>query len=302
MLRRLKNGILHNRLRLLKDYNYKSIDISIIKILYDYILDRKISNNEAKNILLSIKERHLSKKQLIAELVLSPEFLRNSIQHAQDFHLNFIHFARIKMVSTLIPEAKNIVDLGGANCSIYEMGYPYKFKNISIVDLPPQERHEMYKERKLKPIVTPQGPIHIVLCSMTDLSAFGDNTIDLVWSGQSIEHITEEDSKIVYKEVMRILRRNGYFCLDTPNRLLTEIHTGNKAIFINPDHKIEYYPSHIRQNLVNAGFKIIEEYGICEMRNTHKTKKIDYADFIIGNPISSDVNSSYIQYYKSQKR
>src|ERR1700733_8584868 len=112
--------------------------------------------------------------------------------------------------------------------------------------------------------------------------------------GPAIEHISEADSFAVYREVKRILRPNGHFCLDTPNRNLTEIHTTG---WIHPEHQVEYKPEHLRRNLIEAGFQIDLELGLCEMLGTWRTKIFDYADFFMGGALSSTVDGSYIQYY-----
>ena len=218
--------------------------------------------------------------------------------HALVHHLHFIHNARIKMVMTLLPEARTIIDLGGANWPLYLI-YPFNFDNMTIIDLSPDMRHEMYKNIKLDEKITEKGKVFVSYSNMTDLSYFLDNSIDLVWIGQGIEHITEKESFIVFNEVKRVLKPKGYFCLDTPNRLLTKIHTAWRGgDFINPDHKIEYTPEHLKHNLKISGFKIIEEKGICDMPNTIKSGEFDYKDFILGSPITDDVNSAYIQFYR----
>lgn len=267
-----------------------------IRRIYDFILSAA-ENESAESI-----EKIRVSKELFYQLYLSPEFIQKTADKAIDFHLYFIHQARIKMVMTLLPASKVIVDLGGANGSIVDMGYPYAFEKITVIDLPPEDRCEMYKGIQMKPRETANGPIYVSYGSMTDLSIFPDNSVDLVWSGESIEHITEEDSKKVFAEAKRILRKKGHFCLDTPNRLLTEIHTAWRGgDYIHPEHKKEYYPDHLRRNLIDAGFKIAEERGVCEMPNTWKTRNFDYRDFVLGNPLPYNVDSAYIQFYKCIK-
>jgi len=208
-----------------------------------------------------------------------------------------IHNARVKLVATQLPQADVIVDLGGAAGSLYDMGYPYNFKKLIIVDLPPDDRHEMYRGLELKNRDTPQGPIYTLLTSMTDLSTIPSNSTDLVWSGQSIEHITRKEAKLMYQEVIRILRPGGHFCLDTPNRLLTEIHVAGPQ-WVHPEHKIEYYPSTLQADLRNAGFTIADQLGVVEMINTRRAGSIDYRDFYIGSGLSTNLEGSYAQYYK----
>ena len=210
-------------------------------------------------------------------------------------------FAADSVLSSCLPAAKVIVDLGGAASSIYEMGYPYEFDMITNVDLPPDDRHDMYRDLPDNNRITPQGPIRTLLTNMTDLGAIESGSVDLVWSGQSIEHITEADSKLVYAEVLRILKPGGSFCLDTPNRALTEIHIGNDD-WIHPEHKIEYYPAHLQRNLTRAGFEIVDKLGLIEMVNTKRLGRIDYRDFYLSAGINSFPELSYIQYYHCRPR
>jgi predicted SAM-dependent methyltransferase len=278
------------------------MNIKKIRLLYDIMFDRKISLKDAKTIIKRIHSGQQSERQFLSELLLSTEFLKISLKNVIELHLYLVHSARLKMVSSLLPEARNIVDLGGANGSIFEMGYPFKFEKIIVVDLPPKERWGMYKEIELRSKDTPNGPIFVHFGNMIDLSFLDDESIDLVWSGESIEHISPDDGKIMVREAFRILKKGGYFCLDTPNRYITEIHTRwNGGGYIHPEHKIEYYPEILQKILTDEGFKIIEKRGICEMKNTYETKIFDYADYIFGNHLPYDINSAYIQFYKCQK-
>ncbi len=120
------------------------------------------------------------------------------------------------MVMTLLPASKIIVDLGGANGSIVDMGYPYAFEKITVIDLPPEDRCEMYKGIQMKPRETANGPIYVSYGSMTDLGIFPDNSVDLVWSGESIEHISEDDSRKVFAEAKRILKKRVSSALILP--------------------------------------------------------------------------------------
>jgi SAM-dependent methyltransferase len=274
-----------------------------IKFLNKIIVNKKISSKTTSEIAKRLDAGDLSDEQYFLELILSAEFLSTCRKNAIDYHLYFIHHARLKLVATLLPKAGIILDLGGANGSIYDMGYPYKFDQIVVVDLPPENRTEMYKDLSLRSKVTPNGPIDIHFGDMSDLSFVSDNSVDLVWSGESIEHISEEAGTKMIDEAFRVLKPGGYFCLDTPNRLMTEIHTKDADVeFIHPEHKIEYYPKKLQKKLKKAGFKIRDKRGICEMRNTSKSKEIDYTDFILGNPLPYDIDTSYMQYYACQKR
>jgi SAM-dependent methyltransferase len=227
-----------------------------------------------------------------------PEYVRWATKHAIDIHLVMNHNARVKLVANYLPEARVIVDLGGAAGSIYAMGYPYKFDRLINVDLPPVDRHDMYRNLKMDDVQTPNGPISTLLTSMDDLHDIPSCSVDLVWSGQSMEHITEEQGRRVCGEVLRILKPGGQFCLDTPNGLMTEIHLAGSAPFIHPEHKIEYRPAHLQSLLRECGFTIVEALGVCEMIRTKRQGSIDYRDFYASAGVNTNVDGSYIQYYR----
>ena len=121
------------------------------------------------------------------------------------------------------------------------MGYPYSFERLTIIEPPRAARHDIYRDvvtDDADRVATPQGEVRYHFSSMADLSAFPEQSVDLVFSGESIEHVTRTDVENVLREVRRILKPDGSFCFDTPNRAVTEIQCPES--FINPDHKHEY--------------------------------------------------------------
>jgi hypothetical protein len=103
-------------------------------------------------------------------------------QKAMNNHLHLIHQARIKMVSHLLPKGEYILDLGGANCPLYKMKYPHSFQKLTLIDLPPDQRHEYYKDIIIDN-KSSSGKVVIRYTDMTTLSDIEDNSIDFVWSG-----------------------------------------------------------------------------------------------------------------------
>lgn len=265
---------------------------------HKYLMGNAISANKAQLITRRLNSNGHDLQHYLVELFLSSEFLDISIKKSMSFHLYYAHHARLQLVSSHLPAAKRIVDLGGANGSIYEMGYPHKFNEIIVVDLPPDDRDPMYKDLDLRPKTTPNGKIKVHFGDMTNLSFIPDSSVDLVWSGESIEHVDEEGGKRMVREAYRILKPGGSFCLDTPNRLITQIHTSG---FIHPEHKLEYYPEQLRKILVESGFEIVEARGIREMPKTSSSGVFHYSDYVLGPSISSNVTESYMQYYHCKK-
>jgi len=269
-----------------------------VQTLYEWLLSREASSAEIDTAVSGLTENRISRQQFAAQLVLSAEYMKKQTEQALPCHLYHIHSARIRMVRTLLPPADVIVDLGGANGSIYDMNYPYPFKRITVVDLPREDRHVMYQDIPMEERLTDQGPIHVLLRSMVDLAPIADSSVDLVWSGQSIEHISREDARTLLAETHRILKPGGNFCLDTPNRLLTRLHTAwCGGGFIHPEHKYEYEPAELRDELGRAGFVVMRSKGVCAMPSTVAKQSFDYSDFVLGDPLTDDVESSYIQFF-----
>lgn len=222
-------------------------------------------------------------------------------RRAMHEHLSLIHAARVELVQTLLPQAEHILDLGGANSPLYRMGYPHSFSKLTMIDLPVDERHELFKDAVIDD-VSNKGEVVVHYGDMTSLDSFADESIDFVWSGQSIEHVPPDAGEKMCREAFRVLKSGGAFCLDTPNRLVTEIHTKNiGGGFIHPEHCIEYTPEQLGHILEGVGFTILKSLGLCEMVETVATGQFKYSDFLIGRRISENINGSYIQYFHCVK-
>ena len=61
------------------------------------------------------------------------------------------------------------------------MGYPYPFDELVIIDLPSEDRHQIYRSTdSRREVESALGPVHYRYHSMTDLSGFDDGSVDLV--------------------------------------------------------------------------------------------------------------------------
>jgi predicted SAM-dependent methyltransferase len=207
-----------------------------------------------------------------------------------------IHAGRSQFVKSL-PRASRIVDIGGTHLArpegaLFWLGYPYRFEELTIIDLHPDERHALYKAG-LNPdrVETDLGPVRYRYHSMTDLSAFADSSVDLVYSGQSFEHVTPEDGQIVLKEVMRVLRPGGHLALDTPNARVTRI---QQEAFIDPDHKVEYTYPELRDLLEQAGFVIDSARGLNLAQNSVETGVFDGDEVAGHSGLFDEIESCYI--------
>ncbi len=274
-----------------------------VSLTYQVILGRRGSSEEVAHNAERIRAGKISKNHLLYTMYQSQEFVINT-WGGLDFWL-VVHRARL-IVAAQLPKAERIVDLGGScegspQGALLMFGYPYTFKSLSIVELPREQRHETYTEicgEYSDVIQTPQGPVNYVYTSMTDLSAFEDATIDLVYAGQSIEHVTADEAVTVLSEVHRILKPGGHFCFDTPNRNVTKLEFPN---YIVDDHKYEYTHAELIALIEGNGFAVREAKGLVLMdRSVHEGRFID-TEVLGRDRLYDDIESCFLLYYKAQK-
>ena len=119
------------------------------------------------------------------------------------------------------------------------------------------------------------GPVEFAFHSMVDLARYDDASFDLVYSGQSIEHVTESDGDRVVREAFRVLAPGGWFCLDTPNGPVWRLRSNEP---MNHDHKIEYSAGELVGKLERGGFEVTECKGLNLMRAGVALKTFDEAE------------------------
>jgi SAM-dependent methyltransferase len=227
---------------------------------YQVLLQREPDREGEVHFLDQLRSGAITRRQFLEQLRVSEEFrLRLPLTDV----LGSLHLSRCEFVRSL-PKAGRILDLGGTHLSsasgaFVNLGYPYRFERLVIVDLPPDERHELYRAEAFGAVESPLGPVEYRYGSMTDLSMFADGEFDLVYCGQAIEHVTDEEGNLVVKQAMRVLAPGGWFCLDTPNGRVCRL---QQQDLINPDHKVEYTHAELSAKLLRAGFGIVQAWGL----------------------------------------
>ncbi len=124
------------------------------------------------------------------------------------------------------------------------------------------------------------GPVDFAFHSMTELDRYGDSSFDLIYSGQSIEHITEGEGRRMLREAHRVLAPDGWLCLDTPNGPVWRLRSDD---LMNPDHKLEYSADQLRSMLEESGFRVLEAKGLNYMGEAFTRGEFDEAE-ASGNP------------------
>jgi SAM-dependent methyltransferase len=232
-----------------------------VRMAFNVILDREPDAAGGTDYTARLARGELSRHGVAQALAHSEEFRRRV--PIADVLLS-MHVSRSEFVAGL-PRASRILDLGGthqglADGALVHLGYPYEFEQLVVVDLPVEERHEIYRRgSKGATVQSELGPVEFAFHSMVDLSPYADGSFDLVYSGQSIEHVTETEGDTVLREVFRVLAPGGWFCLDTPNGPVWRLRS---VELMNDDHEIEYSRPQLQSKLEACGFVVTEAKGL----------------------------------------
>ena len=236
-----------------------------VRMAFNVILDREPDPAGGAEYTHKLARGELSRRGVAEALAHSEEFRRRvPIGNV----LLSMHVSRSEFVAGL-PPARRILDLGGthqgfADGALVHLGYPYPFEKLVVVDLPVEERDEIYQGGSSgAPVVSELGPVEFAFHSMADLGRYGAASFDLVYSGQSIEHVSEDDGDRVLREAFRVLSPGGWLCLDTPNGPVWRLRS---AAPMNHDHKIEYAAGELVAKVERAGFAVAECKGLNLMR------------------------------------
>jgi SAM-dependent methyltransferase len=275
-----------------------------LQAAYRTFLKREIDDEGLNYYLHALQRKSITRQAVLTSIIQSSEFKR---VHGFPIHpADAVHQSRMMLFQQYLPPAQVIVDLGGAahdhpEGALLAMGYPHRPHEIIIVDLPPADRIDGAERAELsQEMVTEDGiRVSYLYRSMADLSPIADQSVDLVVSGESIEHVSESDVDLVCQEVYRILKPGEYFCLDTPNAALTRLQSPNELI--HPEHKKEYYVHELKDKLEHWGFKIVEAKGICPMPQSLQSGVFDFAEMIRNIGLSENPEEGYLFYLKAIK-
>lgn len=201
-----------------------------------------------------------------------------------------------------------ILDIGGVTPNnprgaLLTMGYPHHFDTLFVVDVPPKgSLEQMASCEKYDVVKTELGQIKYRYTDMGRLHelGFNDGFFDLIWMGQSVEHIKEADFDFILPFIFKYLKPKGFFCLDTPNRRVTSLQAGDR--YIHPEHRIEYYVPDMLDKLKENGFAIVETLGIGLAENMLKANVFVPSEILERFWLNAKPDESYLFYVKSQKR
>ena len=267
-----------------------------VRLAYNVMLERDPDEMAITTFLHWLQAGEITRQEMVSAISYSDEFARYTAYRELG---PSVHYGRELFIRSL-PPARRILDLGGssryiASGAFVSLGYPYAFDELVIVELPSGERHEHYADVKEgEEVTTHLGPVRYRYHSMVDLSDYPDDSFDLVYSGQTIEHVSESDGDEVLSEVRRILAPGGHLALDTPNGRVCRL---QQADFIDPDHKVEYTHPQMAAKLADAGFGIHRQHGLNYAGKSVATGVFDLEDTAARRGLYDDLESCYILAY-----
>ena len=274
--------------------------------VYRACLHREPDPGGLRRYLEQLESNTLDWEGVLRAVLGSEEFLsQQEARSSEDRAMHSLHGARMILFRELLPCAEVVVDLGGASSddpegALFALGYPHAPRDLTIVDLPPDERFLRSGRATPQALKAARGTrIRYLYGSMGDLRSIADSSVDLVVSGESIEHVSEDEADRVFREALRILKPEGHFCLDTPNARLTRIQSpGN---LIHPEHQKEYRVSELVDKLTRHGFHIATVKGICPMPDSLATGRFDLNEMARNRRLSDDPEEGYLFFIDAVK-
>lgn len=274
---------------------------SFVRRAYQMILRREADAAGLHQYTSRLDRGEMTRDEVIDALIDSAEFFFAFDDRSNNLAL---HLGRCQFASRL-PAARRILDLGGTALdepagALVMLGYRHQFERLVVVDLPSEERHTLYAEglSRTDTFQSALGPVEYRYHSMTELGDYPDASFDLVYSGQSIEHITESEADRVIAEVHRVLAPGGWFCLDTPNGPVCRLHS---TALINPDHKVEYSHPELATKLAAAGFTIEWAGGIGHMGGSLARGSFSFREPVRNWAVYPDPEMCYLLAYHCRR-
>jgi SAM-dependent methyltransferase len=267
-----------------------------LDVVYELVLSREPDPVGTQSNLHELEQGTITPQVLANRAVASSEWW--SFSPFPELGIS-LHFSRMLFVRSLPPGAR-ILDLGGTALgnpqgALVIMGYPYPFEDLIVIDLPSEERNDIYKEATAHTVTqTELGPVRYHYTSMADLSSYPDDSIDLVYSGQSIEHVPLAVADTVLHEVRRVLRPGGHLALDTPNARVTRLQQDE---FIDPDHEHEYTHAELVAKIEGAGLEIVRAHGLNHAGPSLAAGTFDQAQVAKSRGIFDAIEDCYLLAY-----
>jgi SAM-dependent methyltransferase len=161
---------------------------------------------------------------------------------------SFLHELRSRELRRLQPGAKTVLSGGAAGAWYFDWFH-------SCYETP-IERHIAVEAFSPEPERLP-SEVEWLSRTLGDLTPVATSCVDLVYAGQTLEHLWPEDVVGFLLEAHRVLKPGGRIVLDSPNRRISIA-----MRWLQPEHTVEFTVSEIKELLACAGFVDIEIRGL----------------------------------------
>jgi SAM-dependent methyltransferase len=111
------------------------------------------------------------------------------------------------------------------------------------------------------------------------VASVASSSVDLVFSGQNIEHLWPEQVVAFLLESNRVLRDGGWLVVDSPNRDVTASYHWTMG-----EHTVELTPGDASDLLAAAGFEVVTMKGIWLCRDSGKLLDLEPPGTVAGAP------------------
>jgi len=145
----------------------------------------------------------------------------------------------VRYLGKYINNKKTVLDLGAGYCDFINN---VSAENKIAVDMSPD-----FAEFAGKDVKTIQS-------AATNLGMVDTDSVDVVFSSNLLEHLTDEELDKTMKEIKRVLKNDGYFISMQPNYRLSY-----KTYFDDPTHKKVFSDSALESFLISHDFEIIKK-------------------------------------------
>ena len=96
-----------------------------------------------------------------------------------------------------------------------------------------------------------------------EMKGVPDKSVDMVFSGQNIEHLQFDDLVGFIHESHRVLKKGGWLVIDSVNRIIT-----SHVKWMHPEHIAEFTVEEMDEMLLSGGFETKHRKGLLLMRES----------------------------------
>jgi SAM-dependent methyltransferase len=165
-------------------------------------------------------------------------------------YLAALHEARTVCLGDMPPGAHTVLSVG-ASGTWYLDWFARSYGDV--------ERHIAVEAFLPQPAELPENVEWVAadLAGPDGVATVDSGSVDLVFSGQNIEHLWPEQVVALLTESSRVLRPGGWLVVDSPNRNLTQAYRWTME-----EHTVELAPEEATHLLELAGFEIATMKGL----------------------------------------